>query len=231
MGCGLKYYLWCDFTSLSGFTVSQDVSSKTSFSNSVFSCTSYVTSPRSPYPMCLKLSQGRTVLFSSPIMSGLTRFCCECFHLWPVVMRCLCQFILSSAPLLIGFLVGFYIDLVWCFSFGALHHLPLPCTMSEWQFFCSRNISLHQLCLHCLHLAPNFHGHVVQVWLLHSYAYWYTELLPFCPQFNCFSLVSKQIYLEALMLVQELQETIQEKNGFHSGGGSSAPIQNMTIMF
>lgn len=35
MGCGLKYYLWCDFTSLSGFTVSQDVSSKTSFSNSV----------------------------------------------------------------------------------------------------------------------------------------------------------------------------------------------------
>lgn len=34
-----------------------------------------------------------------------------------------------------------------------------------------------------------------------------------------FLLVPKQTYLEALMLTQELQETIQEKNGFHSGGG------------
>lgn len=46
-----------------------------------------------------------------------------------------------------------------------------------------------------------------------------------------FLLFPKQTYLEALMLTQELQETIQEKMVSTQEEGNGAPIQNMTTMF
>lgn len=77
-------------------------------------------------------------------------------------------------------------DLALSFLFGIWDHLPLPCTSSEFPFLFNKYHWQHQLCLHNLHLGPNLHGHVAQVWHLHSHAYCYTEQ-PFCLQFNCFS--------------------------------------------